>query len=196
MAKRSSSTAALNDILPSSESDDENDESVYSDESDVGSDDSGSEGQDCEIVESLQNCDENEALIDENRLRNTPSTSAVSLLNVLKAPRQSDLARKRKVVVNAQFKGKRPASGRSSKATVKIKPDQRIREYCDEHLTVSNGKLFCEACRGQLTLKKSSINSHVQSAKHKDRKVKLHEKEKRDQTIVQALLKYNETHHL
>ena len=68
MAKRSSSTAALNDILSSSESDDENDESVYSDESDVGSDDSGSEGQDCEIVESLQNCDENEALTDESRL--------------------------------------------------------------------------------------------------------------------------------
>ena len=79
---------------------------------------------------------------------------------------------------------------------MKIKPDQRVREYYDEHLTVSSGKLFCEACREQLTLKKSSINNHVQSAKHKDRKVKLQEKEKRDQTIVQALQKYNETHHL
>ena len=39
MAKWSSSTAALNDILSSSESDDKNDESIYSDESDVGSDD-------------------------------------------------------------------------------------------------------------------------------------------------------------
>ena len=77
-----------------------------------------------------------------------------------------------------------------------MKPDQRIKEYCNEHFTVSNGKLFCEACREQLNLKKSSMNNHVQSAKHKDRKVKLQEKEKQDQTIVQALQRYNETHHL
>ena len=41
----------------------------------------------------------------------------------------------------------------------------------------------------------SSLSNHVQSAKYKVRKVKLREKEKRDQTIVQALQKYNETHH-
>ena len=156
MAKWSSSTVALNDILSSSESDDENDESIYRDESDIGSDDSDSEGQDCKIVESLQNCDENEAHTDESHLRNTPSTSAVSLLNVLKVPSQSDLARNRKVVVNAQFEGKHTTSERSSKVTVKIKPDQHVREYCNEYLTVSNGKLFCEAFREQLTLKKSS----------------------------------------
>ena len=57
----------------------------------------------------LQNCDENEDHNDESCVQNTPSTSAASLLKyVLKAPRQSDLRRERKVVVNAQFKGKHP----------------------------------------------------------------------------------------
>ena len=46
-----------------------------------------------------------------------------------------------------------------------------------------------------MSLKKSSLNNHIQSVKHKDRKIKLQEKEKRDQTIVQALQKYNGTHH-
>ena len=79
--------------------------------------------------------------------------SAVLLLNIMKASRQSDLARKNKVAVNAQFKGKHPMSGRSSKANVNIKPDQRVKEYRNEHLTVSNGILFCEACREQMALK-------------------------------------------
>ena len=46
-----------------------------------------------------------------------------------------------------------------------------------------------------MSLKKNSLNNHIQSVKHKDRKIKLQEKEKRDQTIVQALQKYNKTHH-
>ena len=45
-------------------------------------------------------------------------------------------------------------------------------------------------------MKESSLNNHIQSAKHKDRKIKLQEKEKQDQTIVQALQKYDETHHV
>ena len=61
---------------------------------------------------------------------------------------------------------------------------------------MSNGKLFCEACRKQLNLKKSSITNHTQSTKHKDRKINLQTKEKRDQTIIQALQKYNEHHHV
>ena len=63
--------------------------------------------------------------------------------------------------------------GRYSKATVNVKPDQHVKEYPHEHFTVSNGKLFCEACREQMSLKKSSLNNHIQSVKHKDRKIKL-----------------------
>ena len=42
----------------------------------------------------------------------------------------------------------------------------------------------------------SSITNHTQSTKHKDRKINLQIKEKIDQTIIQALQKYNEHHHI
>jgi len=38
--------------------------------------------------------------------------------------------------------------------------------------------------------------NHAQSAKHKDGVVRLQQKEKSDQTIVQALQRYNESNHL
>lgn len=97
------------------------------------------------------------------------STRTASLLTILKAPRQSDLSRKRKVLVNPPPKGKRSSKRLNSKATIYIKPDQRVKEFPNEHLSVSNGKLFCEACREQLNLKKSSIINHTQSTKHKER---------------------------
>ena len=70
-----------------------------------------------------------------------------------------------------------------------------MKEYPGEHFTISNGKLFCEACREVLNTKKSSINNHILSAKHKNGVVRLQQKEKRDQTIVQALQRYNESNH-
>ena len=120
MAKRSSSAAALNAILS-----DENDDNVGSelvvgsDEDDESDSESESEGlQDCEIVESPQSYNETDARTaarnDKGRLHNTPSTSAVSLLSVLKAPRRSELSRKRKVTVNVPPKGKRSTSGKNS----------------------------------------------------------------------------------
>ena len=211
MARRSGSAHALNAILSEYSENDNNagseveigsDESDAeysdrdSDESDADSDVSDNESlQDCEIVECSQSNDNAESHNDRS-LRNAQSTSVVSLLNVLRAPRPSELARKRKMAVNKPPKGKRFTSGRESKGTVNIKPGQHIKEYPSEHFTISNGKLFCEACRKQLSLKKSTLNNHIQSTKHKDRKIKLQEKEKQDQTIVQALQKYNETHHI
>ena len=121
--------------------------------------------------------------------------SAVSLLSVLKAPRSSELSRKRKVVVNPPPKGKRSAR-RSSKTTVNIKPYQRVKEFPGEHFTVSNGKLFCEACREVLNTKKSSVSNHIQSAKHKNEVLRLQQKEKRNQTLVQALQRYKESNHI
>ena len=134
----------MNDILSSYESSNEVSESVYSDKSNSKLTEVS---QDCEIVEFQQNCDGSESHNEESRLQNTPSTLAVPLLNVRKTPRQSDLTRKRKVAVNDVHKGKRPMKERYSKATVNVKPDQRVKEYPHEHFTVSNGKLFCEACR-------------------------------------------------
>ena len=80
----------------------------------------------------------------------------------------------------------------TSKTTKFINAEQHVKEFPDEYFAISNGNLFCEACREQLNLKKSSITNHTQCTKHKDRKINLQTKEKRDQTIIQALQKYNE----
>ena len=96
-----SSIAALQDILSQaeSESDDKNaseNESVMKTESEAE--------EDCEIVESTTPGTTDS----ETHLSTSSSTanSAVSLLNVLKALRSSDLTRKRKVAVNIPPKGK------------------------------------------------------------------------------------------
>ena len=181
MAKRKSSSVAINDILSTSDlevSDGSNSSDEFSENQEL----------DCEIVE----CNETNNKDDSP---SQPSTSAVSLLSLLKAPRLSDLARKRKVVINPPPKGKRSNSGKTPKDSVKVKPEVRVGQYPEEHFTVSNGKLFCEACREQLNVKRSSINNHVQSTKHKEGKSRLQKKEQRDKTIVQALQKYNEIHH-
>jgi len=169
-------------------SDNDKCDSEVSDGSNSSDEFSENQDLDCEILE----CSETN---NDDDLPAQPSTSAVSLLSVLKTPRLSILARKRKVAVNPPPKGKRSSSGKTSKDSVKVKPDVRVRQYPEEHFIVSNGKLFCEACREQLNVKRSSINNDVQSAKHKEGKSRLQRKEQRDQTIVQALQKYNETHH-
>ena len=89
-------------------------------------------------------------------------------MSVLKAPRLSDLARKQKIAVNPPPKGKHSNSGKTPKDSVKVKPEVHVRQYTKEHFMVSNRNLFCEACREQLNVKRSSINDHVQSAKHKE----------------------------
>ena len=93
-----------------------------------------------------------------------------SLLTVLKAPKQSELTRKRKVAVN-------PPTGKckckKSQGSANVKPLQRINEFPDQNLIISSEKLFCSACREQLSLKKSIIKNHIRSAKDLDGKFRL-----------------------
>jgi len=131
MAKHFSSTAALQDILSSSEA---SDDAIMNEESESEVD------KDCEIVESNDGAD------NENCAPTTLSTAAVlllstttvSLLTVLKACSQSDLARKRKVAVNSPPKGKCSSKSVNSKAAICIKPDQHVKEFPNEHFTVLN----------------------------------------------------------
>ena len=80
MAKQKPSSDAINDILSTSDS-------VVSDGGNSSDEFSENQELDCEIVE----CNETN---NDDDLPSQPSTSAVSLLSVLKAPRLSDLARK------------------------------------------------------------------------------------------------------
>ena len=53
-------------------------------------------------------------------------------------------------------------------------------------------QLFCNGCREELSLKCSSLNNHIKCCKHKDRKIKLAAKDKREINIAIALKKHNE----
>lgn len=55
------------------------------------------------------------------------------------------------------------------------------------------GKLFCNACRETLSVKRSTLSNHIKSTKHLDGKENLKRKEAREVSIATALKKYNET---
>ena len=57
-----------------------------------------------------------------------------------------------------------PANGR---------PVDRVKQYPDEHFIVPANRLFCTACREEISTKKSVIDLHIKSAKHSCGKVKL-----------------------
>ena len=112
----------------------------------------------------------------------------------LRPPRLSDLTRKRKVATNAPPQGKRRACGRGSADPKSVTPKQRASEFFEEKLTVSNGQLFCLACREELSLKRSVISCHIKSNKHAEGKEKLKVKEAREQDIAVALQKMEDEH--
>ena len=53
-------------------------------------------------------------------------------------------------------------------------------EFPDQSLTVVQGKLFCEACRETLSLKKCVLTQHIKSAKHATGKDRLASKQARE----------------
>ena len=118
------------------------------------------------------------------------SSSVRSLFDSLRSPAPSALARKRKLRTNPPSgfkKGKGAAKGDPKR----ISPSDRLREYQHENLTVSNRKLFCTACREELSTKKSSLESHIKSKKHATAKQRMQLNIKRDAGIADALRKYD-----
>ena len=89
-----------------------------------------------------------------------------SILGRLWAPTKSDLARKRCIAVNLPHNGKhcRPPMCRSDPKTVT--PGMRVKSFPKECFSASAGKLFCNACREELSDKASVLQQHVNSAKH------------------------------
>ena len=62
-------------------------------------------------------------------------------------------------------------------------------------LTNSGGKLFCSACREELSLKLSIIKKHVESAKHSRHKLQQMEKRSKESDIAQAFREYEQEVH-
>ena len=57
--------------------------------------------------------------------------------------------------------GKRRSRGRGANEPKSVTPRQRVSEHPGEWLTVSNKRLFCKACREELSLVSSVINNHL-----------------------------------
>ena len=119
----------------------------------------------------------------------------MSLLDRLKAPTPSDLARKRKIACNPPPKGKKRSCGRGANNPKSVTPIQRVKENPDECLTVSNKQLFCRACREELSLISSVVHNHVKSAKHQAGRKRLAAKEVHDIDIAAALKASDEVAH-
>ena len=100
------------------------------------------------------------------------SPSPRSLLDALKAPQASELARKRKIDSNPPV-GKKRSRGQGSSEPKSVSAKDRVNEFPDECLTVDrSGKLFCSACREELSLRKYIITNHFACKKHKTSKEK------------------------
>ena len=118
----------------------------------------------------------------------------VSLLDRLKQPQSSTLARKRKIAVNPP-KGMKRSKGVTVNDPKSVCASDRVRSYPNEPLSVSNKKLFCSSCREELPLKKSSIDVHIKSMKHINSKMKLKQKQERELDIAKALTDYQSRVH-
>ena len=123
------------------------------------------------------------------------TSSSRSLLDVLKAPTASDLSRKRFVARNPPCGKKKSHPSTASFDPANIKPSQRMKEYQNQPFTVSNCALFCKGCREELSIKKSSIENHLKSQKHRTGKEKLKQREIQETGIAESLARYNSEVH-
>ena len=143
------------------------------------------DSEDEEVESSTSSCMTNDS---------STTSTVLSIMNGLRAPKPSDIARKRKTRVNPP-KGKRRSCSRGLCDPKFVTPSQHVKEHSGEELVVSNGKLFCQACREELSLKANIVKNHIKSGKHKYGKQKLKSKEAREGDISVALQAHNEKTH-
>ena len=115
----------------------------------------------------------------------------MTLLDRLRAPKQSELGRKRKVVMSLPRNRTSRKAPKTYANPKKVNAQQRAREFLGQLLKVSGGKLFCIACHVEVGLKKSIISHHMTSVKHINGKMKLEDKVKGEKDIVDFLHAYD-----
>ncbi len=125
----------------------------------------------------------------------TASKETVSFLDQLRQPKQSELARKRKVPSNPPPKGSKKGRGKVFNEPVNVSPAIQLKEFPDQALCIQVGKLFCSGCREPLSLKKSIITLHIQSAKHIAGLQRLKSKEQKERGLVEMLQAYDNDVH-
>uniref|UniRef100_A0A1X7VAK2 Uncharacterized protein n=1 Tax=Amphimedon queenslandica TaxID=400682 RepID=A0A1X7VAK2_AMPQE len=98
----------------------------------------------------------------------SPSTSSRTLLNSIKSPTESDLARRKFHSIYPPFGVRRRTNqGKSVHEPKSVSPGVTISQFPNELLVVSNGVLYCSACGEPVSLKKSIMKLHIESQKHK-----------------------------
>jgi hypothetical protein len=122
-------------------------------------------------------------------------TPVINLLDRLCQAPMAAVNRKRKVAQNLRHDGKRNKALRCMSEPKTISVYQRVQEFSDECFVVSANKLFCTACREEVSIKKSVITLHIKSGKHSRGKVQPQNKSQREQDIVMALQKYDKEVH-
>ena len=126
-----------------------------------------------------------------------PSEAVKNALTGLRFPKASDLARSRVVSSNKKQHDSGRGPGKAKKSSSQLKSsfvETRIREFKDEPFRKSNNKLFCEACREEVSEKASIIKRHITSQKHKSGTERL-AKKKKEQTVLDAMKKYDNDVH-
>ena len=121
-------------------------------------------------------------------------SSAQYLLQRLRAPQPSDLARERALRKNPPVGTKR-GKGRCSDTPKSVTVGDRVKAYSGEHFTSSNNRLFCSACREVVALKKSVIEHHIASQKHRRSKERAALRIAREKSIVKSLNAYDSRVH-
>ncbi|KAK3274196.1 hypothetical protein CYMTET_17609 [Cymbomonas tetramitiformis] len=89
---------------------------------------------------------------------------------------------------------RRAGGGHRASKEPSIEPAQRLREFPDQCLRISAGKLFCGCCKETLTVIKNSIKTHVVSAKHTRAKTAYFVQRDSDLEVKDALETYFTEH--
>ena len=115
-------------------------------------------------------------------------------LSRLRTADPADILRPQKLKKNAApvavGKKRSHMAGRSAHNPESTSPYQRAREFPDENLTVSCGKLFCSGCREELGLKLTVIRLHIKSKKHQAGKERQQSNEAHERDIATSFAMY------
>ena len=129
--------------------------------------------------------DEDDLAAVESDQEETSSPQHESILTRLRPPTASVLSRKRSISKNSGSSKKSSYKPPSQQNAPKTKtPASRVKQFPGEMLSVRNGKLFCDACRHELSLIKIVITNHVQSEKHCSSKADVCEQVKKSKQLL------------
>eukprot|EP00967_Tisochrysis_lutea_P134210 scaffold236692_cov41-Tisochrysis_lutea.AAC.3 len=88
----------------------------------------------------------------------------------------------------------RKEARRKTKDPKSVKATTRLAEFPDQTFLISQGKLYCKACKTDVTLIKSSIHKHISTSKHKDNLAKFNIRNAWDEDIKVFLSDYFKEH--